>query len=236
VGKAVKLKVLAETKSIVAVHKPAGFVTYADSKEQIAFAAKERAEHQLKRKLFPVHRIDKDTCGVLVFAPNPLGAKKLTELFRSRAVKKRYLAIVHGLVKERGVINEPLAKHKSKETEPAETEFTRLACAEIEIGGEKRGYSLVRLDPHTGRYHQLRRHLRFIGSPIIGDREHGNSWDNERFLEKFQVKRTLLSAVHLAFPDREAERMVRLSSRPDEDFLRVVEAFGWGEALKSGLR
>lgn len=227
-----KLKVLKEGKGYVAVHKPAGFVTYADSKDQIAISAQHRLEHQAKKKFFPVHRIDKDTCGILVFAGNPVQAKNFTALFRTRAVKKRYLAIVHGQPEARGEIKAPLEKHKSKELEPAETSFERLATTTIELGGERRQYSLVSLDPSTGRYHQLRRHLRLIGCPIIGDREHGNRWDNERFEEKFQVKRTLLSAVALAFPDRAAEKMVRLKTTPDEDFLRVVKAFGWENALK----
>ncbi|MGE3262163.1 MAG: RluA family pseudouridine synthase [Bacteriovoracia bacterium] len=228
-----KLKILNEGKGFVAVHKPAGFVTYADSKEQIAISAQARAEHQLKKKLFPVHRIDKDTCGVLVFAASPLQAKNFTALFRTRAVKKRYLAVVHGLPDAKGVITKPLERHKSKETEAAETEFQRLATTEVEWEGEKRAYSLVRCEPRTGRYHQIRRHLRFVGCPIIGDPEHGNSWDNERFEKKFGVKRTLLSAIYLAFPDRENERMVRLQAKPDEDFLAVIEAFGWQEALKA---
>lgn len=231
-----KFKVLEQKKDFVAVHKPAGFVTYADSPNQKKISAQMVAEHQLKKKLFPVHRIDKDTCGILVFAAGPLPAKNFTALFRTRAVKKKYLAIVHGLPEVKGVITQPLERHKSKETESAETEFQRLATTEVEWLGEKRQYSLLRCEPRTGRYHQIRRHLRFLGCPIIGDPEHGNSWDNERFAEKFKIARTLLSATYLAFPDRAAERMVRLQSRPDEDFLRVAEAFGWSEILGASLK
>ena len=227
------MKVIKQEKEFVAVHKPAGFVTYADSKEQAGISAQNAAEKQLKKKLFPVHRIDKDTCGVLVFAASPASAKNLTALFRGRSVKKRYLAVVHGLPAASGIITKPLERNKSKETEPAETEFTRLATTEVELDGEKRNYSLVRCEPRTGRYHQIRRHLRAIGCPIIGDKEHGNSWDNERFLQKFQVKRTLLCAIYLAFPDRENERMVRLFASPDPDFQKVAEAFGWAEAVKN---
>lgn len=221
-----KLKVLAQAKDYVVIHKPSGLVTYADSKEQESISAKAIAEKQLKRRVFPVHRIDKDTCGVLVFAFSAGMAQTLTALFRTRVVKKQYLAIVHGVTPEKGVINEPLERNKEKVKEPAETNFVRLQSVEIELEGEKRQYSLLRCDPSTGRYHQIRRHLRFLGHPIIGDREYGNSWDN-RVFERFGVKRTLLSAVLLAFPDRAQEKMVRVTTKPDGDFQQVMREFGW---------
>jgi tRNA pseudouridine65 synthase len=90
----------------VAVHKPSGLVTYSDTPG--VAGAKEVLEKQLGRRLFPVHRIDKDTCGVLVFALSEAASRSLTELFRSRVVKKQYLAVVHGLAPARGVIDTPL--------------------------------------------------------------------------------------------------------------------------------
>jgi tRNA pseudouridine65 synthase len=211
----------------VVVHKPSGLVTYADSREQEKISAKAQLEKQLKRPLFPVHRIDKDTCGVLAFAFHPNMAKELTALFRSRTVKKQYLAIVHGEIPGRGTIDEPLERNKEKTKEAALTEYTRLEETRVTWEGEERIYSLVKLDPKTGRYHQLRRHLRFIGHPIIGDPQYGNAWDNRVFEEKFGVKRTLLSATSLNFPDRAQQRMVRVKTRPDGDFEKVMKAFGW---------
>jgi tRNA pseudouridine65 synthase len=222
-----KLKILVQSKDYVVIHKPSGLVTYADSKEQENISAKALVEKQLKRKVFPVHRIDKDTCGVLAFAFTPAMAQNLTALFRTRTVKKQYLALAHGLTPEKGVIDEPLEKNKEKVKEAAVTDYVRLAKVEVEWEGEKREYSLVKLDPKTGRYHQIRRHLRFIGHPIVGDPEYGNGWDKRVFGEKFGIKRTLLSAVHLAFPDRALEKMVRVNTRPDQDFERVAKEFGW---------
>jgi tRNA pseudouridine65 synthase len=221
------MKILVQEKDYLALHKPSGFVTYADSPEQKKISARDVAEKQTKRKLFPVHRIDKDTCGVLVFAASPAMAKNLTALFRTRVVKKHYVAVVHGLAPERGTIDTPLTKHKEKVREAAETDFVRLAEVRVEWDGETREYSLVRCEPRTGRYHQIRRHLRGIGHPIVGDPEYGNGWDNRAFRERFGVERTLLSAVNLAFPDRARQKMVRISTRPDEDFQRVLKAFGW---------
>ncbi|RZA02376.1 MAG: RNA pseudouridine synthase [Proteobacteria bacterium] len=222
-----RLKILAQGKLYVVIHKPSGLVTYADSKEQESISAKAIFEAQTKRKVFPVHRIDKDTCGVLTFGFSAAGAQMLTALFRSRTVKKQYLALVHGEAPVKGLINEPLEKNKSKVKEAAETEFTRLFTTTVEWEGEMRAYSLVRCEPRTGRYHQIRRHLRFIGCPIVGDPQYGNKWDNRAFLERFKISRTLLCASTLAFPDRENQKMVRVSTKPDQDFLRAVAGLGW---------
>jgi tRNA pseudouridine65 synthase len=221
----VRLRILAQDRQFVAVHKPSGLVTYADTKG--VAGAKEVLEKQLGKKLFPVHRIDKDTCGVLVFALSDAVARELTALFRSRVVKKQYLAVVHGLAPEKGTVDSPLEKHKEKGTEPAHTDFSRVASAEVEWDGEKRAYSLVRCEMKTGRYHQIRRHLRSIGHPLCGDPEYGNGWDNRAFRERFGVERTLLSAVSVSFPDRAKQQMVRLRTQPDPDFQKVLAAFGW---------
>jgi tRNA pseudouridine65 synthase len=223
----VRLKILAQGKAYVVIHKPSGLVTYADSKEQEKISAKALFEAQTKRKVFPVHRIDKDTCGVLTFAYSAAGAQMMTALFRSRTVKKQYLALVHGEAPEKGLITEPLEKNKSKVKEDAETEFVRLFTTSVEWDGELRHYSLVRCEPRTGRYHQIRRHLRFIGCPIVGDPQYGNGWDNRAFLARYKVERTLLCASFLSFPDREAQKMVRVVTKPDADFLRAITGLGW---------
>lgn len=220
------MKILLQKKEYVLVHKPSGFLTYADSKDQIAISAKDQLQKQLGRKVFPVHRIDKDTCGILAFAFSPGMASALTALFRTRTVKKTYLALVHGEIAEKGTINEPLERNKEKVKEAAITDFQRLSSAKITLEGEERLYSLVKLDPKTGRYHQLRRHLKGLGHPIVGDPIYGNSWNNRVFQEQFSVKRTLLSANFLSFPDRAEERMVRVNSKPDPDFLKAAAALG----------
>jgi len=219
-----KLKVISQDARYVAVHKPSGLVTYSD--DGSVKGAKEILEKQTKKKLFPVHRIDKDTCGLLVFALNDGVARELTALFRSRVVKKKYLAVVHGLAPAKGVIDEPLEKNKEKHKEPAITEFTRLASVDVDWG-EPRQYSLVRCEMKTGRYHQIRRHMRVIGHPLCGDPEYGNGWDNKEFLARFGIERTLLSAVAVDFPDRAEQKMIRLKTTPDPDFMKVLGAFGW---------
>ena len=223
----VSFKPLLKCKEYIVIHKPSGFLTYADSKDQIRISAKDHLEYQLKQKVYPVHRIDKDTCGILVFALKAEMAPKFTELFRSRAVMKRSWASVSGEAPESGVIDQPLKRHKEKKMENALTKFQRMATGEMDWQGEQRKYSFLECAPETGRYHQIRRHLKFLGFPIVGDPEYGNSFDTKVFAEKFGVSRTLLSAVKLEFPDRGAEKMVRISSKPDPDFKQVMDFFHW---------
>ena len=208
-----KLKILAQSKDYLVIHKPSGFVTYADSRQQEAISAKFHLEHQTKRKLFPVHRIDKDTCGVLAFAANPEAAKTLTALFKGRTVKKAYVAVVHGEAPLKGVINEPLARNKEKVTEPAETEFTRLGLVNVEWDGEARSYSLVRCDPRTGRYHQIRRHLAGLSLPLVGDQRHGDKKLNRLFREHTGKDGLLLRCVEMRFHHPRGGEPLRFRAR-----------------------
>ncbi len=222
-----RLKTLYQTKDFFIVHKPSGLVVYADSPEMKKFCCKTMLEQQTKKKLYPVHRLDRDTCGVLAYAFSGAMAARLTELFRSRAVRKQYLAIVHGEIAAKGVIDRPLSKNKEKTTQPARTDFFRLGVKEILVGEEKRFYSLVRIEPKTGRYHQIRRHLRMIEHPIVGDPEYGNQWDARYFEKHFGISRTLLSATDLIFPDLQKGLPVHVHTKPDGDFLKLCTTWDW---------
>lgn len=224
-----KLKILKQSKSFIVVHKPAGLVVYADDKASEAISCKRILEAQLGgRKIFPVHRLDKQTCGVLVYAFTPAVSAKLAEAFRGRGVRKKYLAIVHGEIPKDGVIDKALPKNKSKEMQAAKTNYARVYSHRLVLENEERSYSLVRLEPTTGRYHQLRRHLRSIEHPIVGDPEYGNKWNNRVFEKEFGITRTLLSAVFLSFPDPDAvTRLVTITTKPDEDFLKIAKAWFW---------
>lgn len=222
-----KLKIVHKDKDYIVIHKPSGLVVYPDSKEMVGKSALEPLEKQLHRKVYPVHRLDRQTCGLLAYALTPAMAAKLTELFRSRVVRKQYLAIVHGKVPAKGTIDKPLQKHKEKIEQEARTDFVCVASIELDTGEEKRWYSLVKLDPRTGRYHQIRRHLRAIEHPIVGDPEYGNKWDNRYFAEHYKIQRTLLSATDLIFPNPYSGLPIKLHTLPDTDFLGLCKKFQW---------
>jgi tRNA pseudouridine65 synthase len=219
-----KLRILLQDKNFVVIHKPAGTLTYAARGER---GAQELLSHQLRRPLYPVHRLDKDTCGVLVFALSERSAGDFSALFRHHEVKKTYLTIVHGWPEDSAVIQTPLLDRKTKVSAQAHTEYQRLATIERVLEGEHRRYALLRCEIRTGRFHQIRRHLRSIGHPVCGDPEYGNRWNNEAFKKNFNVNRTLLSAVSIEFTDRGERKKIALTTKPDPDFMRVLKAFQW---------
>ncbi len=220
------IRVVYRAKDFLVVHKPSGFVVYQDAPNSPPGVLEELGK-KMKQKLYPVHRLDRDTCGLLAVALTPAAANRWSETFRGRGVQKVYRAIVHGTPEARGIIAEPLEKHKDKKLEDAKTQYLRLGTAEIELEGEKRSYSLLKLEPKTGRYHQIRRHLKMVGHPIIGDPQYGNGWDNKSFQKNFSLKRTLLCATDLYFRDPFKGDTVHVSTKPDPDFLAIARKLGW---------
>lgn len=220
------IKVLKKTKTYVIVHKPAGYVVYADSKEDQKISCQVLLEKQLSQKVIPVHRLDKTTCGVLLFALNQQKANQLTTLFKTKKVEKSYLAFCHGEAPEKTRVDFPLKKHKQKVTETAVTDVVSKQTIEITARGEQRKYSLVEAIPQTGRYHQIRRHLKMMKCPIVGDPVYGNSWNNEYFKENYKINRTLLSAISISFVDPETKERVSVETKPDSDFLNLLNKLG----------
>jgi tRNA pseudouridine65 synthase len=141
------------------------------------------------RWVYPVHRLDRGTSGVLVFALTKEIAARVAAAFATGAIDKRYIALTRGIVAEAGVIDHPIAKLSGGERKPARTEFVRLSTFER--------YSLVQARPLTGRLHQLRRHFKHHSHPIIGDTRYGDGVHNRMFRERFGLHRLALHAASL---------------------------------------
>lgn len=148
--------------------------------------------------VYAVHRLDRATSGVLLFAKTEEFAAVLRQLFAEKKVKKTYLAFVRGWIKEElGVIRSIDSKQSSSMVEP-------LACFELQkpLGRyESCRYSLVRLSPQTGRTHQLRRHMVSLRHPIIGDTTYGDRHHNRFISDNFKIDRLWLFATEILFPD-----------------------------------
>jgi len=170
------LPILYEDENIVAVDKPAGLVTHGDGRTK-----EESAEDWFKGK-YPeiklerpyVHRLDRDTSGVLVFAKNENAYNFLRKAFTDREVKKTYLAFVHGVPKEKkGVIDFDIGRSRKdfrlRSAQPKAKGKLREALTRYEVIGEIGEYALLKVSPETGRTHQIRVHLKAINHPIIGD-------------------------------------------------------------------
>ena len=237
------LKILYRDPFFVAVNKPAGLLVH---RSRLAGREKRFALQMVRdrigRRVYPVHRLDRPTQGVLLFALSPETANKTARMFREGRVKKRYIALVRGHTRERGAIDHPLGKPKDKRdpgsgnrtTSPAVTAYRRLATVELPFAVDKyptSRYCLVELRPETGRRHQLRRHMKHISHPIIGDRIYGKGAHNRFFEERFGCPGLLLTAVELAFRHPETGEAVTLSAGVNRRFGALLNRLGWGNAI-----
>lgn len=210
-----KLTLLYQDEWLVAVNKPSGLLVHRSwlDKGETRFAMQMTRDLIGGRHVYPVHRLDRPTSGVLLFALDPVIARALTEAFTQRQVHKEYLALVRGWAPEQGVIDYPLKEQLDKiadamsnpdrPAQDAVTTFRRLHKVELPHAVSKKHptsrYSLVRLFPKTGRKHQLRRHMDHLFHPIVGDTTHGDGRHNRFFREHFGCERLLLVARTLSF-------------------------------------
>lgn len=186
---------------------------------------------RLGRRIWTVHRLDRATSGVLLFALDVEMAAEMGRLFEAGAIDKRYLAVVRGWLEESGEIDKPLSGARNK-TRDALTHYRRLAATELPVAvppHETARYSLAAVAPKTGRTHQIRRHFNHISHPIVGDVNHGDRRHNRLFRVRFGCHRLLLHAVSLEFQHPATSRALKLQAPPAKEFLDVVNALGWSE-------
>lgn len=228
------MEILYKDQQYVAVYKPQGLLvhrTHLLEKEK-EFAL-QKVRNQLKRRVYTVHRLDRPTAGVLLFALQKGSARRMIEMFKDRVVKKTYLALVRGFTEESGIIDMPLVKnpqegHKYKD---AITDYKRLAkgVLPIPMGKYKQvWYSLVAAYPHTGRMHQIRKHFAHIQCPIVGDRPHGDWKHNRLFAEKLDAPRLFLLAQELSFTHPYTQEIVTIKADLTPEMKRIFVKFGWG--------
>jgi len=240
------MNILYQDDDLVAINKPAGLLVHRSNidRHETQFAV-QMLRDQLGRKVFPVHRLDKPTAGILLFALNSAAAKQMTNQFMGDGIKKNYLAIVRGHTVEADIIDYPLKEQLDKMTDakadqdkPAQaaiTRYTRLATAELHYSVGRypsSRYSLVRLSPETGRKHQLRRHMKHIFHPIVGDTTHGDGRHNSFFREHFNCHQLLLAATGLCFEHPYTRTTVKISAPLDSVFREVMKKLGWDYDLE----
>ena len=233
------LPIIYQDDFLVAIHKPAGLLVH---RSHIDAHANDNAMHMLRDQLgqwvYPVHRLDRPTSGVLLFALNTETARLIGQLFESQQVQKTYQAIVRGYTPQHGIIDHPLkpiADFKrekntvsNKPAQEAVTEFKRLGTLELPYAVDKypsSRYSLLELKPKSGRKHQLRRHLKHISHPIIGDPKYGKSKHNRFFQEHFNCHHLLLTSVELSFSHPDTKQPITIYSKPDTTFLNISLLF-----------
>lgn len=222
-----RLQIIYQDEWYVALHKPVGLLVHPT---RIAEATAETLLPiicgQLGRRVYPVHRLDRATSGVLVMALSSEAAGKLSAQFEARNVEKTYLAVVRGWFRPPdGVIDRQMRQWPGEPLQDAVTRYRTLAAVELPIPVAPHAtsrYSLVEVNPETGRRQQIRRHFSGAAHPIVGDTSQGDRHHNMVFRERFGCDRMLLMALEIRFDHPWLGRRLRLVCPPDEPVRRVI--------------
>ncbi|PXA70228.1 MULTISPECIES: tRNA pseudouridine(65) synthase TruC [Vibrio] len=243
------LEIIYQDPYLVAVNKPAGMLVHRSwlDKHETQFVM-QTLRDQIGQHVFPLHRLDRPTSGVLVFALSSEVASILMPMFASQQMEKTYHAVVRGWIEQAGVLDYPLKQEldkiadkfaqQDKEPQSAITAYQPLANVEVPFSTGKFAttrYSLMELKPKTGRKHQLRRHMAHLRHPIVGDTTHGDGKHNRLYREQYQVQRLMLHASQLRFIHPYTEQMLTLSAGFDESWQRLFNAFSWSDPQQKNL-
>ena len=228
------LPILYQDEYLIAVNKPSGLLVH---KSWVAKDAKEFALQTVRnmtgQHVFPVHRLDRPTSGVLLFTFNGELAQQVQSQWEHS--EKIYLAIVRGWLRESITVDHPLKGMvdygQDAETEQdAQTIFIPLEKVEIDAEIDrypKSRFSLVQAQPLQGRTHQIRRHLKHLSHPIIGDARYGKGKYNRYFAEHYDCPRLLLHAKQLTFTHPVTQKTLSISAPLEGAMKALMEKFGW---------
>jgi len=234
------LTILHRDEQLIAIDKPAGLLVHRSDidRHETRFAV-QALRDQVGRRVQPVHRLDKGTSGVLLFALDGEASRGMAAQFERNEVAKTYLAVVRGWPPESGTITHPLSRTHDEygnalaaaEPQSARTDFRRLAIVDWPCAVDRHPtsrYALVALAPHTGRRHQLRRHLKHIAHPVVGDATHGKGVHNRFFRHEFGCHRLLLACIALRFRHPRTGDPLTIRAPLGDRFAEICRRFGWG--------
>ncbi len=222
---ATKLNIVYENDDILVINKPAGLLVHA-----AASSPEEKTLVDLLKEYYPpikdvgedlsrpgiVHRLDRDTSGLIVAAKNNKAFKYLKNLFQERRIEKKYYALVHGILKEKsGIIDLPIAKLEGKQTTQLKGRKDlegKEAITEYEVTREFEKYSLLDITIKTGRTHQIRIHLKSIGHPIVCDK----LYSPQKSVCPEEIRRMFLHSYYLSFVTPSGDPLALESDLPEE--------------------
>lgn len=229
----IPLTLLYRDEHYIAVDKPSGLQVHRSwiSEENEAFLL-QRLRDQIGQRVYTIHRLDRPTSGVILFALSSEAARAMCALFENREVDKTYLGIVRGYTDETGHIDYALQEEPHKPAQEAITDYRTLAKVELPIPVGRYStarYSLVAISPLTGRSRQIRKHFHHIFHPLIGDTSHGEGRHNRLFRKHFGINRLLLHAWELRFRHPVSGELLTIRAPLPVEFKRLFGEFGWGE-------
>jgi len=243
------LNILYQDDHIVAIDKPPGMLVHRSpiDKHETVFAV-QTLRDQLGKHVFPAHRLDRPTSGVLLFSFNSDIAAALGKQMMEKQIGKTYHALVRGFVHNSGMIDYALKyrydkiadKHKRPQQAPqtATTLYDSIQQFEVpEPVGKYQSarYTLVRLSPSTGRKHQLRRHLVHIRHPIIGDTTHGDGKQNKFAKTHFNFANLALSCTQMGFMHPVSRKWITVNGEMHAEMRRLLEALAPFSVCRAGV-
>ncbi|WP_258104154.1 pseudouridine synthase [Marinoscillum sp. MHG1-6] len=220
------IEIIYRDEFLVAINKPPGLLVHRSpiAKDATEFAV-QRLREQLGQHVYPAHRLDRKTSGVLVFGLSSEINSTLQQLFQNKNVVKKYLAIVRGFTKPSGTIDYALRRDDGK-LQDAITHYHTISQTELAVPFGKHPtsrYSLIEAQPETGRMHQLRKHFAHIFHPIIADRPHGCNKQNRLFKEKWNMDTMMLHASELSFPHPATNQLITMKAPIQSEFQRTLD-------------
>jgi tRNA pseudouridine65 synthase len=231
------LPVLYRDERLIVVDKPSGLLVHRSpiDRHETRFAL-QILRDQLGQRVYTIHRLDKGTSGALAFGLDPDSAREYGAIFAQRSVVKTYVALVRGWPAAEGTIDRPLCAvederigPQSAEPRESQTAFRRVATFELPVRVDRYAtsrYALVELTPHTGRRHQLRRHLASESHPIVGDSTYGKGKHNRLFREMFGSQRLLLACTRLEFTPPTGKTALRIEAPLAAEFDALLARLG----------
>lgn len=201
------ISILFEDRDFIAIDKPPGHHVHPPENSQWKvprhLISLYNVRDYLSAYVYPIHRLDAATGGVLLFGKHPEAASKMQQLIQKQWIEKQYLAVARGFTPPSGIIDRALQSDSSDLMQPSLTHFKTLATIELPYAISKKHatsrYSLIHVEPKTGRYHQIRRHLASLSHPLVGDIKHGDSRHNRFFREELNITGLLLHSFELSF-------------------------------------
>lgn len=223
-----ELEIIYEDDDLVAINKPHGLLVHRSS---IAADVEEFALQILRKQLgdeyylYPIHRLDRKTSGVLLFGKHSEIVPIMKKQFDNRSIKKVYKAIVRGWLSGEALIDYPVKNDRGNAKEAIST-YVSEALFEIPLAHgkfETSRYSLINLEPKTGRWHQLRQHMNHLRHPILGDRPHGCSKQNRLWKSTYGMTKMMLWAKEMTFTHPRKNSTIHIEAKASDEWNRVLD-------------
>ena len=227
------LEIVYEDDDLLVLNKPAGVAVHPGTKNYTGRTLLDVADAYTKHKkdgstATLVHRLDKDTSGLIIFAKNAFVLRKMNEMIREHSIKKQYLTLINGhLKKKKGTLKIALertdGKKRSTKIIPSHSKEAKESITHYQVKQEFNDFSLLQVELKTGRMHQIRVHFATIGHPLIGDKNYGDFKLNREIQKKYGLKRHFLHAYSLNFLHPRTGKSIALTSDLSSDLSKLLK-------------